>query len=407
MKYDLLSIFEKNSSLQVEGNAFTNQRNAEVRRYGLRRFEGGKLFQSSRLGASSVDQLLADSREYGGPGSPHDFGFAPAHAESRKGPVVDFGRLGEFEEAMQELIAQHPEFVFGGRCTMNQNSVELSSNYGLKLAASGGSCDWGIFYQRRGSGNMFDGFMEENLANPDFRASLKAHGEYLRAQMRKAPLKAGRMPVMFSSAAEPLGKLVESFRANLYFKNSCVFAGKLGEQLFSKEITLVDQAYDPSRGINMFFDGEGTVRKNDALTLIDKGRFASLVSDLRFGHKHGIPSTGNGLRGWNGGVNIGLHSLRVAPGSRPWREILRGLDRCVVAVMSAGGESNDLGEFSTPVQTGYVFEKGELVGLAPQITVKTSVSSYLGSGLVGVSSDGFTPSRTSACVISEMEVLVN
>lgn len=76
-------------------------------------------------------------------------------------------------------------------------------------------------------------------------------------------------------------------------------------------------------------------------------------------------------------------------------------------MIAAGGDSNDLGEFSTPVQVGYILEKGEVIGQAPQVTVKTSVSNYLGSHLIDVSSDGFTSNSPSTCVISEMDVFVN
>lgn len=254
---------------------------------------------------------------------------------------------------------------------------------------------------------MFDGVVGEETGSPCVRDVLKDHEEVLKAQAREVSLDGGKLPVLFMEPFEPLAKLTESFLINRYEQGACLFSGKLGMDLFSNRVSIVDQAYDPARGMNRFFDGEGVVRAQDELALIEKGRFQSLLCDLRFAKKFGRMSTGNGLRGYKGGVTLSPHSLRFRGGEKPWREIVCGLDRCLVVMIAAGGDTNDLGEFSTPVQVGYVFEKGELTGRAPQLTLKTSVSRYLKEDLIDISSDGFLKSSPSPCVISEMDVILN
>lgn len=407
MKYDIFSTRQQVSTLKLEGGKITSLKKTDLRRHGARRFENGLMFQSSRVGNTTEERLLADTREWGGPGTPHDYGFAPAHSEKRQGVEASPETLQRFEEAAQQMIARHPEFVFNGGCKVYHHHASLKSNYGLDLETTGGACEWHFVYQRRGSGNVFDGHFHQEVTRPDIFAEVQRHTEFLEAQKKTVKMSSGRYPVLFSYPETPLQKLLESFTIRRYKEGSCVFAGKLDQTLFSPKVTLLDSAYDPEQGQIQFFDGEGTVRKDPQLKLIDHGRFASLISDLRFGKKYGHASTGNGMRSYNTGVNVGLRSLRFATGTKPWREVLRGLDRCLVVSIAAGGDSNDLGEFSSPVQVSYLFEKGECVGLAPQITVKTSVADYLGRRLIDVSKDGFTPGSPSACVISEMDVLVN
>lgn len=407
MKYDILAINEKSSSVKVEANEITSIKNSDIVRYGVRRFENGKQFQTSRLGEASTDRLITDTKEWGGPGIPHEYGFAPAHEESRAGSDVGFEQLAEFENCAMELVRKHPQFVFTGRCAVTSGSVALTSNYGVNLKTSGGLCDWYLTYQRKGSGNMMDGWLFESTAKPNVRREFEAHGEFLEAQMHEAKLTGGRMPVLMVEALAPLAKLRQSLAINRYREGTCLHAGKLGEQLFSPKFTLIDRAYIPDAGVNQFFDGEGVVRANDDYALIEKGRFIGLLSDLRFGKKFGAPSTGNGVRAYNGGVTLASRSLCIAKGEQPWREIVKGLDRCLVAVVTAGGDSNDLGEFSSPVQLGYVFEKGKLVGRAPQVTVKSALNDYLGKNLVAVARDNFVACSPSASLISEMDVMVN
>ncbi len=406
MNYDLLSIHEKVTTVKAEASKIHARKNLEIERFGVRRFENNMVYQTSRLGSATFDRLIADTREWGGPGTKHDFGFAPAKSESRKGATVDQNVLLQFEESLKNLRESFPDFVFNGKISVNSTHTSLTSDYGLDLHTKGDVCEWYFMYQRKDSGNVLDGYFGELSATPNIEAAIKEHSKYLKVQRNEVKLQSTRMPVIFVEPLEPIEKLTESLHINKYEEGAGIYSGKLGEKLFHDKITLVDSSFDPVRGQVQFFDGEGTVRTRDELPLIEKGQFLGLISDLRFGKKYGRPSTGNGTRVYNRGVNLAPRSLRFAPGSKPWREIIKSFDRCLVAMVAAGGDSNDLGEFSTPVQIGYVFEKGEIVGRAPQLTVKTSVSDYLGKSLIDVSSDGFQPDSASACVISEMEVII-
>ena len=254
---------------------------------------------------------------------------------------------------------------------------------------------------------MVDGWGGGLGQEPNFSEGFRQQEDFIKIHRKEAKLKTGKMPVLMLEIEGPLAKLIESLKINTYNEGACVFAGKLGEQLFSPQFSLIDNSYDPSIGQIDFFDGDGVVRKNDQFALIDKGRFSNLISDLRFGKKFNQASTGNGNRGYNTGVLLGMRGLRVAFSTKTWRDILKDQDQCLVAVLAAGGDSNDLGEYSSPVQFGYVYSKGELVGRAPQLSVKAQVSDYLGKNLIDVSSDSFTPGGKSACVISEMDVMIN
>ena len=172
-------------------------------------------------------------------------------------------------------------------------------------------------------------------------------------------------------------------------------------------MSLIDCAYDPDHGVNQFFDGEGIVRSKDDYLLIDQGRFSGLVSNLRLAKKYGVKSSGNGLRPYNGGVMLAPRHLTFAKGKKTIHEVIQNLDRCLVALIAGGGDSNDLGEYSSPVQVGYVYEKGKLVGRAPQVTVKVSLNDYIGKDLIAVTSDSFNPGSTSGSIVSEMNVFLN
>jgi PmbA protein len=406
MQFDLLSIQEKSTCFQVQNNQIHGRKNMQIQRHGVRRFENGKMYQTSRLGAATKDRLIADTKEWGGPGTPHDFGFAPASQEKRRAPNTCGNVLESFEQGLEKLVRDFPQFIFSGKCTVQNFTTSLESSYGLDLKTSGEYCDWHLSFQNKNSSSLMDGFIGELTAKPNIEKVIEEQKDFLRLQGKIVPVQDGRMPVLFVENFDPLEKLKQSFKINRYEEGSSLYSGKLGQKLFSDKVSLYDCAYDADSAQFQFFDGEGFVR-NENLQMIEKGVFKNLFCDLRFGKKYSRQSTGNGMRTYNRGVNLVPRSLRVGKGEKPWREIAKSLDRCLISIFAFGGESNDLGEYSSPVQIGYIMEKGEIIGQAPQLTVKTSINDYLGKSLIDISSDGFSADSPSACIFSEVEVMNN
>jgi len=406
MEYDFLKIVEDTVTLKAEGNKIVSSKKSSIQRNGFRRFENDLMIQTSSLGETNLERLLIESKKYGGLGAAHNFGFSKEVKDHRKSNSVNSDALESYKVALSNLVDKYPDFVFSGQCVVSNKNVFLNSSYGLDLSTAGGIIDWYIIYQRKGSGNMLDGYMFGQGNQNTIFESVKNQEVFLEGQNFKIDLQSGHYPVLLVEEKSVLKKLLESFMVNKYEEGSALYSGKLGAQLFNQKVEFYDSGYHPETGNYMFFDGEGTIRDHDLL-LIKDGVFSSLVSDLRYANKYATHTTGNGLRGYNRGVSLDFKGLHFRKRDSSWKEILKSFPTCIVGLLAAGGESNDLGEFSTPVQIGYIFKNGELEGLAPQITVKTSIDQFLGSKLIDISSDGFMSDKGEACVISEMEVMVN
>jgi predicted Zn-dependent protease len=406
MEYDFLKIEEASTVIKTEASLIVSHKKSHIQRNGFRRFEKNKVVQTSRLGEANLEQLIVETKKYGGLGTEHDYGFAQENKEHKTSPFLDSSALESYKEALDYLKTKYPNFVFSGECTILNKTVSLTSSYGLDLSSSGGTLEWYFLYQKKGSGNMLDGYIFGTGIKDNILKSLKEQEIYIERSQKVSQLKAGSYPVLLVDEKLVLKKLLESFQVNKYKESAVLYNDKLGQKLFSSKVDLVDSGYDPVNGNFMFFDGEGSVRADDLL-LLKEGVFNSLISDLRYGKKYGVPTTGNGTRLYNRGVNLNFKGLRFKKRNRSWSEIIKELPVCIVALVTAGGDSNDLGEYSTPIQIGYVFRNGELEGLLPQMTVKTSINDFLGDKLIDISADGFTEDSPSACVISEMDVLAN
>lgn len=405
MNYDVLKLENSSTTIKAEACKIVSHKKSNIQKNGFRRFESNKVIQTSRLGEATLDQLMHESKQYGGLGTDYNFGFSPAASTHKTAPHLDDSALRSYSDILEYLKNKYPDFIFSGECSVSNKNISLKSSYGLDLSTSGGFLEWYFLYQRKGSGNMLDGYIFGFGEADNILKSVNEQELYLNVSNKVSSLKSGAYPVLFVEEKPVLKKLLESFHVNKYKEGAALYAGKLGQKLFDSKIDLVDCGYDHSSGNFMFFDGEGTIRTDDLL-LIKEGIFNSLISDLRNQKKYDFKSSGNGTRLYNRGVNLDFKGIRFKKRSQPWLEIIKNLPICIVALVAAGGDSNDLGEYSTAVQVGYVFKNGELEGLAPQITVKTSIDNYLGKKLIDVSSDGFIKSMPSPCIISEMDVLV-
>lgn len=147
-------------------------------------------------------------------------------------------------------------------------------------------------YETRGGNvgfELFDGLSIEELALDATQRSLTM----LRA--RRVP--SGRMPVVISSEAggamihEAIGHGLE---ADLVQYGMSVYAHKLGEQVASPLVTVIDDATLPHRRGSYMFNDEGVLSQRTVL--VDKGTLSGYLYDRLAAAGDNIPPTGNGRR---------------------------------------------------------------------------------------------------------------
>lgn len=83
-----------------------------------------------------------------------------------------------------------------------------------------------------------------------------------------------------------------AFGAKSFQERTSCLAGRMGEPLMDRRITILDDGNDPM-GLAVPFDFEGIPKQR--VLLIDRGKAAGIVYDTTYGHLYGHPSTGHGF----------------------------------------------------------------------------------------------------------------
>jgi len=235
--------------------------------------------------------------------------------------------------------------------------------------------------------------------DPEELALTAAQRAVRNLEARPAP--AGAMPVVLASEAggtmvhEAIGHGLE---ADLAEEGLSVYRDRIGEQVASPLIFVLDDATMPGRRGAFSIDDEGTPAQKTVL--VDKGILKGYMYDKRLAMKTGNQSTGNGRRESYGHPPIvRMTNTMIAPGETPAEEIMRSVDRGFLVRRMGGGEVNTVnGDFVFDVEDGWLIEKGEavepvrgatLTGNGPAVLMQIDmVGSDLGFGIGTCGKDG-------------------
>ncbi|MDF1536812.1 MAG: TldD/PmbA family protein [bacterium] len=218
-------------------------------------------------------------------------------------------------------------------------------------------------------------------------------------QAPEAP--SGTMPVVLSSEAggtmvhEAVGHGLE---ADLAGQELSIYADKMGLQVASPLVTVVDDATLPGRRGSYNYDDEGEPGRRTVL--VDKGVLTAFMSDKAALLKYGMPATGNGRRqSFRNWPIPRMSNTIIEPGKHVPADIVRSVDRGLLVLKMGGGQVNTVtGDFVFDVSEGYLIEGGEkagpvrgatLAGNGPEVLKNIDmVGNDLGFGLGTCGKDG-------------------
>ncbi len=229
-------------------------------------------------------------------------------------------------------------------------------------------------------------------ADPEAVAREAARRAVMMLTARPAP--GGAMPVVLHSSAggtmvhEAVGHGLE---ADLVLEGMSVYQDKIGQQVASPLITVIDDATIPGRRGSSGFDDEGTPSRRNVL--IDRGVLKGYMNDRLSALKLGLEPSGNGRReSYRQRPIPRMTNTLIASGSDDPEAIIRDTPSGLLVKKMGGGQVNTVnGEFVFEVAEGYLIDKGQvgepvrgatLTGSGPAVLMQIDrVASDLGFGL--------------------------
>jgi len=203
------------------------------------------------------------------------------------------------------------------------------------------------------------------------------------------PARSERLTIVLDPwvTAQFLGLVAGVFSADAVLKGRSLFAGRLGEQVASPLVTLVDDPTDPRMWGAGPTDGEGLATR--PVTLIDGGVASGFLYDAYTARALGAASTGSAVRyGFKSTPAPGPQAVSLQPGAASaeqiWAQVGDGIVIQEVSGMHSGVNPVS-GDFSTGAE-GVRLRGGEPAEAVREVTIASTLQRML-SDVVAVGGD--------------------
>ncbi|WP_366922496.1 TldD/PmbA family protein [Metallumcola ferriviriculae] len=176
-----------------------------------------------------------------------------------------------------------------------------------------------------------------------------------------------------------LGVIAPALSAESVQKGKSLFAGKVGQAVGARLLTIIDDGAMKGGVISAPMDGEGVPAGKTVL--IDKGDLQGFLHNTYTAAKDGVASTGNGTRGsFKGTPEIGTTNFYIAPGETPRDKLLAEIDKglYITEVMGMHTANPISGDFSVGA-SGLWIENGKFTHPVRGVAIAGNVMDLLKS----------------------------
>lgn len=202
---------------------------------------------------------------------------------------------------------------------------------------------------------LFEKHHPEDVANGAAKRAL--------SMLEAKPAPAGKMPVVM--AGEAGGTMVHEacghgLEADLAQKKLSVYAGKKGQEVATKLVSVVDDATLSDKYGSYSFDDEGTPSRK--VTLIDQGVLTEYLYDNLTAAREGVRSNGHGRReSYQHKPIPRMGNTMITPGKDDPEKIIKQAKEGLLVKKMGGGQVNTTtGDFVFDVAEGYLIKDGQV-----------------------------------------------
>jgi PmbA protein len=194
-------------------------------------------------------------------------------------------------------------------------------------------------------------------------------GERAVKRLRPRKMATAKVPVVFDPrvAGSMVGHLLGAINGASIARGTSFLKDKMGQQVMSAGIRIVDDPLRPRGLRSKPFDGEGLAAER--IDVVEDGRLTTWLLDLRSARQLKSKSNGRASRGTSGPPGPASTNAYLDKGKVSRAELLRGVESGLyVNEMIGFGVSMITGDYSRGA-TGFWIEKGELAYPVSEITI--------------------------------------
>jgi len=224
----------------------------------------------------------------------------------------------------------------------------------------------------------------DQLDDPDTVGRRAAERALRRLGARKVPTQ--KVPVIFEPrvARSLIDNIFDAVSGDSIYRGESFLAEKLGQQVASTKLTLIDDATIPGLFGSTPFDDEGVPSRRTVV--IEKGILRSWLLNSYTARKLGLRTTGNASRGITGNAGVGNGNLFFEAGDQSAEDIIASVKNGFYVTELIGfGVNTVTGDYSRGA-AGLWIENGRLSFPVSEVTIAGTLQEML-MGIEAIGSD--------------------
>lgn len=370
---------------------------AQEKRLGIRLFFGhsSATGSTSDISKGSIEKLLNDTCVMARATVPDEFSGLPLPEELAR----EVGNLDLLDDKARSLSveekirlareAEEKALGFDPRITNSEGS-EFSNQFNRHIYANSagfsGEYEGSAFSLSAAPVAKSNGTMQRDfwyssqrkfsrLESPQAVGQKAAERVLRRLGARK--IKTREVPVIFDpeTAGSLMRHLSRGLSGDSLYKGASFLMGKVGSQIASNLVTVVDDGTIPAALGSKPFDGEGLPVKEKRV--VEKGVLQSYLLDTYSGKKLGYPSTGNASRSVGEPPGVAPTNFYLSPGNHSPEEIIGSVEEGIYVTELIGfGVNLVSGDYSRGA-AGLWIERGQLAYPVEELTIAGNLKEML------------------------------
>lgn len=296
-------------------------------------------------------------------------------------------------EVIKQLRECHPEVLASARLSTRKSTVRLVNSQGFDGEYSKNMLSMtGILELTEGKNmlSLYASFSSGKLED-QVQRKVRQLVENFQHGRTNVPIQSGNYTVIFSPfcLGDILRPLLACAEGKAVEKGFSPWKDKLGEKLFTPQLSLYDDATIPFAPASCPFDGEGVAARRTAI--IQDGRVNSFILDLATAHALGMKPTGNGFRSQPdslpgpGYSNIVLELTETQPLEQLIGSVQQGI--IIHSLMGAWAGNPYSGQVSGNIDLGFLIQDGQIKGRVKDCMVSVDCFRAFREQIAGASTE--------------------
>ena len=384
------------TAVRAYGGDVESSTSAESFGIGVRviRDRGAGFASAGTLDELVVAEVLADARDNARYAEPDEWagvavpdGVEPAPVDLWRPALAELPMAAKVDLAVElerAVLAGDPR-IDGVRTAIYGDSMAeaaVATSTGIAVWSRATGCHLSVLALASDGGEVQTGSGSSVGREPSELSIEEAAGDAVERATRllgARKITSRRLPLVLEPrmAAAVLGLVASTLTGGPVVKGRSPFADRVGEQIASPLLTLVDDPTDHRSLAADAHDGEGLATRRNVL--VADGVLQGFLLDTYTGRRLGLPSTGSAVRSARSTPTPGVQALAVRTGTATFDELLAANDGALVVQSMTGlhsGVNPVSGDFSVGVE-GMLVRDGHPAEPVREVTVASTLQRLL------------------------------